>query len=284
MTETAAAQITGDDVISELLRNAEVGLFKVRYTVLVPCRFNVYLQQRDFELIAPVADVVRREAKQALNEYLERLNNVQSQGKLVRRLGLSKPSEKPKYKMLESDWSIEFHPGEDDRLGPGEIEVYSDLGTAQAVEFGSGAKTTFVTRHAAGERSEQPGTSEGQPGTAVLATLRYADGAGEKVFAITKDEIVVGRGGRAVWVDLKLDGPPDISREHCRIRRDATGRFFVKDLSQYGTAVNGTAVPASIDRAAGGAVDRNVEAPLPARATIVLADVLVMHFEATQPA
>ncbi len=76
MGDLSARQITGDDVISELLRNVEVGLFKVRYTVLLPCRFNVYLQQRDFGFIAPVADVVRREAKQALDEYLSRLNTV----------------------------------------------------------------------------------------------------------------------------------------------------------------------------------------------------------------
>lgn len=284
MADTPASQITGDDVISELLRNVEVGLFKVRYTVLVPCRFNVYLQQRDFELIAPVADVVRREAKQALSEYVERLNKVRAQPRLVRRLGLAKPDEKPTYKKLEPDWSIEFHPGEEDRLRPGEIEIYSDLGTAQAVDLGSGAKTTFVSRHSAGEPFAQPQTTGGSSNAPVLATLRYTDAQGEKVFAMTKEEIVAGRGGKAVWVDLKLEGPPDISREHCRIRHDKTaGRFFLKDLSQYGTTVNGMAVPASIDRSGGGAVDRNIEVPLPPAAKIVLADVLAIQFEAKQP-
>lgn len=284
MTETPAPQVTGDDVLSELLRNVEVGLFKVGHTVLLPCRFNVYLQERDFNLIAPVADVVRREAKQALNEHLERLNKVRRQPRLVRRLGLAKPDEKPSYKILEPDWSIEFHPGEDDRLRPGEIEIYSDLGTAQAVDFGSGAKTTFVTRHSAGEPFRQSEKTEADSPAPVFATLRYTDGNGEKVFAITKQEIVIGRGGKAVWVDLKLEGPPDISREHCRIRRDAaSGCFFLKDLSQYGTAVNGVAVPASIDRSGGAGVDRNLEVPIPATAKIALADVLVMQFEAKQP-
>jgi predicted component of type VI protein secretion system len=102
---------------------------------------------------------------------------------------------------------------------------------------------------------------------------------------MTREEIVIGRGGKAVWVDLKLEGPPDISREHCRIRRDAdTGTFFVKDLSQYGTAVNGRTIPTSIDRSdQGDRVDRNIEVPLPPAAKIALADVLVIEFEAKQP-
>jgi hypothetical protein len=284
MAETSARQITGDDVISELLRNVEVGLFKARYTVLLPCRFNVYLQQRDFGLIAPVADVVRQEAKQALNEYLDRLNKVRRPPKLIRRLGLAEPKMGPKYKILEPDWSIEFHEGEEDRLRPGEIEIYSDLGTAQALDLGSGAKTTFVTRHSGGEPFGRYEKFEGDSHPPVFATLRYTDRQGEKVFAITKEEIVVGRGGKAVWVDLRLEEPLDISREHCRIRRDpASGRFFLKDLSQYGTSVNGDAVPASIDRSGGGGIDRNLEVPLPKTAKIALADVIVMHFEARPP-
>ncbi len=190
----------------------------------------------------------------------------------------------PKYKILEPDWSIEFHQGEEDRLRPGEIEIYSDLGTAQAPDLGSGAKTMFITRHSGDEPFTRNEKSEENSRPPVFATLRYTDRQGEKVFAMTKEEIVVGRGGKAVWVDLKLDEPLDVSREHCRIRRDsASGRFFLKDLSQYGTSVNGNAVPASIDRSGADGIDRNLEVPLPATAKIALADVIVMHFEARPP-
>jgi len=99
---------------------------------------------------------------------------------------------------------------------------------------------------------------------------------------MTADEIVVGRGGKAVWVDLKLEGPADISREHCRIRRDPkSGTFFIKDLSQFGTKVNGESIPNSVDRIEGGdKVDRNREVPLPSPAKITLADVCTLEFEA----
>src|SRR6478752_4549730 len=55
--------ITGDDIISELIRNVEAGAFKVRYTTLVPCIFNVYLHAEDFDQIRPIAGFVRSEAK-----------------------------------------------------------------------------------------------------------------------------------------------------------------------------------------------------------------------------
>ena len=284
MAESPASALTGDDIISELIRNVDVGLFKVGHTVLVPCRFNVYLHEQDFDLIHPVAQVVRREAKQALTEHLQRLNKARPQPRIMKRLGLANSPNHAEYKILEQDWSVEFHRGEEDRLRPGDMEIYSDLGTEQKTELGVGAKTTFVTRHAAEEPSA-PSSSISNSSEPAFATLRFSDQRGEKVFAMTREEIVIGRGGKAVWVDLKLEGPPDISREHCRIRRDSdTGNFFVKDLSQYGTAVNGRAIPTSIERSAqGDRVDRNIEVPLPRAAKIALADVLVIEFEAKQP-
>ena len=294
MAESPASALTGDDIISELIRNVDVGLFKIGHTVLLPCRFNVYLHDRDFDLIHPIAQVVRREATQALTEHLDRLNKARPQPWLMKKLGLANSSSNPEYKILEQGWSVEFHRGEEDRLRPGEMEIYSDLGTEQRAEMGTGSKTTFVTRHTADEPSAPSYAPNSAAGATLdsrvsseraFATLRYSDQRGVKVFAMTREEIVVGRGGKAVWVDLKLDGPADISREHCRIRRDAgTGNFFVKDLSQYGTTVNGSAIPTSVERTEqGGRVDRNIEVPLPPAAKIVLADVLVIDFEATQP-
>ena len=99
---------------------------------------------------------------------------------------------------------------------------------------------------------------------------------------MTKDEIVVGRGGRDYWTDLKLDTLPDVSREHFRLRRDpATGKFFLKDLSRLGTTINGETAPSSIEFADGEKRDRNVEAPVPAQARIGLAGVVFLEFRST---
>jgi hypothetical protein len=278
MAGSAANQITGDDIISELIRNADAGWFKVRYTVLVPCIFNVYLHPNDYGLIQPVADLIRDEAVRALKEHLSDLNKPRTARRFGKRAG-SAGEPRPEYKILEQQWTIQFHSDQEERLRPGEIEIYSELGNARPKEFGAGAMTTFITRH-------NPGNNEGAhsqvPARAVLARVRYRDSGMDKTFVMTNEEIVIGRGGKAVWVDLKLEGPADISREHCRIRRDPeTGTFFIRDLSQFGTAVNGARIPNSVERAEGGEkVDRNHEVLLPSPARITLADVCTLEFEA----
>ncbi len=99
---------------------------------------------------------------------------------------------------------------------------------------------------------------------------------------MTKDQIVVGRGGRDYWTDLKLDTLPDVSREHFRLRRDpASGRFFLKDLSRLGTTINGERAPSSIEFVDGEKRDRNVEAPVPEQARIGLAGVIFLEFRST---
>ena len=285
MPQTVAHQITGDDIISELIRNADAGRFKVRYTVLVPCIFNVYLHPRDYEVIQPIAELIREEAVRALQEHLSGLNKPRSAGRFGKRFG-SAGEPRPEYKILEKQWVIQFHGDQEERLRPGEIEIYSELGNARPKDFGAGAMTTFITRHPAGDSVPAAGNSDGGgpqvPARGVVARVRYQDSGIDKTFVMTSEEIVVGRGGKAVWVDLKLEGPPDVSREHCRIRHDAkTGNFFIRDLSQFGTTVNGTPIPKSVELVEGGEkVDRNREVLLPSPARIMLADVCTLGFEA----
>jgi hypothetical protein len=275
MAEIVASQITGDDIISELIRNADAGRFKVRYTILVPCIFNVYLHRKDYELIQPIAELIQDEAVRALKEHLSTLNKPRT----ARPFGKREP--RPEYKILEKQWLIQFHGDQEERLRPGEIEIYSELGSARPKEFGAGAMTTFITRNNGGEPAAAGRSSESSH-RPVLARVRYQDSGVDKTFVMTSEEIVIGRGGKAVWVDLKLEGPADVSREHCRIRRDAkTGSFFIRDLSQFGTTVNGTSIPNSVERVEGGEkVDRNREVLLPSPARITLADVCTLEFEA----
>ena len=285
MGENVASKITGDDIISELIRNADAGWFKLRYTILVPCIFNVYLHPRDYELIQPIAVLIQEEAIHALKEHLSKLNKPRTARPFAKRFG-SAGEPRPEYKILEKQWMVQFHADQEERLRPGEIEVYSELGSARPKDFGAGAMTTFITRHHAGDPATVAGSNEGArdqaPAKAVLARVRYQDAGIDKTFVMTSEEIVIGRGGKAVWVDLKLEGPADVSREHCRIRRDPkTGTFFIKDLSQFGTTVNGASIPNSVERVEGGEkVDRNREVLLPSPARITLADVCTLDFEA----
>jgi hypothetical protein len=287
---TSTRPITGDDIISELIRNVEAGAFKVRYTTLVPCVFNVYLHPEDFEQIRPIAGFVRSEARQALDEHLASLNKGSALPSVTKWLGLGS-NRQPEFKALNEAWTIEFHRDEEERLRRGDIEIYSELGSSEHEELGAGAKTTFITRRpmdAPPDPAVMPAeTAAAQPRTErkAWAYLRFIGQAGPTTFPITRDQTVIGRGGKAFWVDLKIEGPADVSREHCRIRRDpATGKFTIKDVSQYGTSVDGQRVPTSLERAADGSkIDRNVETPLPDRAKIGLADIFFLEFETVQP-
>jgi hypothetical protein len=284
---TGGGQITGDEVIREILRNLDSGLFKIRYTTLAPSIFHVYLHPSDYDLLRPVATPVIQEAKRALRDKLDELNRAEQGSALARRLGISGGSEM-EYKILASDWSIEFFADHEGKLAPGEIEINSQLAAAPPVEYGDGALTRNITkRDAEGQltsRLSAGATASPKETTEqIFAYLRFENGGQPQVYPMTKNQVVIGRGGKSFWVDVKLDAPPDVSREHCRLRRDpATGKFFLKDVSQFGTTVNGDRVPSSLEKKDGEDRDRNVEVPLSGRARIGLADVVTLEFEAAE--
>jgi pSer/pThr/pTyr-binding forkhead associated (FHA) protein len=91
---------------------------------------------------------------------------------------------------------------------------------------------------------------------------------------LTKELIKIGRGGSAHWVDLMLVTDAKVSREHCRIRRDPSGRFFIQDVSAWGTFLNGEPVPKYTDGAAAKATEREITDG----ATLRLADAVTLEF------
>ena len=154
MAGSTANQITGDDIISELIRNADAGWFKVRYTVLVPCIFNVYLHPRDYGLIQPVVDLIREEAVRALQEHLSRPEQTpyRMSVRQARRPQRANPGLNTKF--LRSNGRSSSMRTRRSGYGLAEIEIYSELGSARPKDFGAGAMTTLITRH-------NPGASEG---------------------------------------------------------------------------------------------------------------------------
>jgi len=116
-----------------------------------------------------------------------------------------------------------------------------------------------------------------------VAILEYEDNGGRKTYHMTKDEIVIGRGGRDYWTDIKLETLPDVSREHCRLRRDpASGKFFLKDLSRLGTTIDGAKAPSSLEIEGAEKRDLNREAPVPEHSRIGLAGVVFLDFRSTK--
>ena len=112
-----------------------------------------------------------------------------------------------------------------------------------------------------------------------LAHLAFKDDDGPRTFTMTRSEIAVGRGGDEDRpVDLQLRTLPDVSREHLRLRYDATRQtFLIKDVSSYGTTLDGRPVTPSIDKT--NQQDLDHWEPLLPETTIGLAGVLFIDFK-----
>ncbi len=309
MTGRAAGRLQGDDLIGEVLRNMEEGLFRIRRKTLVPSIYRIYLHPEDYEPFRNVVPFIAGEIRAALDERLALWNGSKRRlaSALLEKIGAGESSSSPgEFVRAADQWMVDIYPDLDGKLKPGEIEIYSELGAPEKTEYGGGSLTRRIFPSPARQPEQEPETSAtrrasepinessprpvsataagGQPSIPeggssadndertkgrAFAYLRYADEHGQKTFEMTRNQIVIGRGGRSYWVDLKLETLPDVSREHCRIRRDAeTGRFTIEDVSQFGTAVNGKPV------------GRNGAAELPQRATISLAGVIDLKWEA----
>ncbi len=306
MTGRAPGRLQGDDLIGEVLRNMEEGLFRIRRKTLVPAIYRIYLNPEDYEPFRDIVPFIAGEIRTVLDEKLASWNRSRRKmaSALLGKIGVAESAADNEYVRLSDSWIVEIYPDLDGQLHPGEIEVYSELGAPPKSEYGAGSLTRrifpkdppkpdpskedppeaphesqpppdSVPTGATGipaHTSENPETIEAdkdQTKGRAFAYLRFADQHGPQTFEVTKNQVVIGRGGRSYWVDLKLETLPDVSREHCRIRRDPeTGRFTIEDVSQFGTAVNGKPV------------GRNASAELPPRATVSLAGVIDLQWEA----
>ena len=279
MDRTATAR----DIIHEILRNMHEGLEPLHYSTLPPAVYHVYLHPDDMERLRSIIPRIVDEARRALDAELAQYRKPS----IAKKLKLSKTS--PPVAAPEGGWQIRILENTDDDVAAGDIVIHSELAMPAKAEFGAGSMTKRIsTRRMAGAEtasqsySPVPDAPPAESLDGVWAIIEYQDAGGRKTYRMTKDQIVVGRGGRDYWTDLKLETLPDVSREHFRLRRDpATGQFFLKDLSRLGTTINGEKAPSSIEFAEGEKRDRNVEAPVPARARIGLAEVLFLDFKST---
>jgi len=279
---STANPATAREIILEIVRNMREGLEPLHYTTLPPAIFHVYLHPDDMERLRGIAPRILDEARRALDSEVDALNRAG----LAERLKLSKRTE-PKIVVPDGGWQIQVLENTDEETQPGDIVINSELALPGKSDIGAGSMTKRIaTRRMAGaettsSKTYEPKVQPAAPAPAAdgFAVIEYEDNSGRKTFTMTKDQIVVGRGGRDYWTDLKLETLPDVSREHFRLRRDPnTGQFFLKDLSRLGTTINGEKAPSSVEFVDGEKRDRDLEAPVPPKARIGLAGVLFLDF------
>lgn len=283
---TSAQPPTGNRIASEVERELQQRLFPLRNVVLAPSEYHVYLHPEDFEHVRHVVPRIVHDIQDCLNALVKRLNSRSGWSNL---LGVAKaPIEMP-----AGGWAIHINPALNGDVGRGEIGIHSRLSVPPQSRYGSGAGTVRVVqtivsgtdRKVVGERDEPQGavTPHGAatapaPSTAGASAgiggprLIFSDDNGAHVFAITKDLIKIGRGGEDYWVDVTLVTGTKVSREHCHIRRDASGAFHLRDVSTWGTRLNGQQVTKHVEG------EPATEYPLGDGATIQLADAVMLEF------
>ncbi len=266
MTTQNEAKATGKDIILAILDNMRESSEPLLYNTLVPSHYDVYLHREDYSRLSGIFSRIREESIQALNDELATLN------KKGFSLLPGLQSKASKYEAAEKDFYVKFHIDENEELVPGDILVDSRLALTSAVEYGAGTKTQrFETIRSGGETRKLRKFREEakQESSSALARLSFKDKEGrDREFLMTSQEISVGRGGRADFCDLELEGPADVSRRHFYLRQDPeTREFFIQDVSKFGTSLNGKKLTAK------------EWTRLPSKALITLADIMTIEFQ-----
>jgi hypothetical protein len=280
----AAKKRYASDIIDAVVDNMRENIEPLKYTLLAPSRYIVYLHPAEYARLEGIIPEIRSETIQALNEALTKMNAPSRVARIVRRL--SQSSTAPA-RVAASTWEVDILPDADGELEEGSILIDSILVLPARPELGVGERTRVVrTRRREGTSTvETPSEEAPGPSTAatVLARISYTDGSRTVTFEMKKDSITIGRGGRIFPVDLKIQSTEDVSREHARIRRDPrTGEFFIVDLSKLGTTIDGNPVPKGYELMGETKRENGAESILPPQAMIGLADTVMLTFSRVQ--
>jgi hypothetical protein len=290
----------------------EERLYPLIYRVLPPRAYHVYLHPEDYREIDTIAHAIAADGQRALTERVEALNRrPRWQAWLLGKQPLIEPP--------AAGWEISIHPDANGELERGQIGIVSRLSVAATPTFEGGTPTTRIVRTVVTgtlrrtttrEETAAPPVSPTVPSSVTtprlaanaapaalandvtsiaeprvqaargLAQIAYVDEQGPHIFVMRKDVVSIGRGGSAHWVDVQVTTGPRVSREHCRIRRADDGRFFLQDLSTWGTSVNGQRVPPNVHTSPAGQLEETgQEHELPREARIQLADALLIEFQ-----
>lgn len=268
------------DIVAAVLRNMRENLEELPYSRLAPSTYTVYLHPNEFARLESIVSILQEQTVRALTDEMARLSRRSVWRRSTDRVTRSSPRELQK----AGDWSVTFLPEPDDELEEGGVLVYSELKLPARPDVAGGERTRRITTIHVGQHTtvrEQNINPPPHPsGQRIVARIDYTDDAGPHAHDVVTDSVMIGRGGVAYPVDIRIASSPDVSREHARIRRDpTTGVFYLIDLSSFGTTLNGRHVPRGYDKVDGAPKRENgSETALPDVARIGLADMVFLEF------
>jgi FHA domain-containing protein len=282
-TVDASPRLPARDIVQAIVRNMRENLEELPYSRLAPSHYVVYLHPNEFARLEGIASILEEQSRRALSDELERLSRRSLWRRSADRVIGASPRELEK---AGSEWHVTFLPDPDEELEEGGVLVYSELKLPPKPEPGSGERTrritTVHTSHGTTVREQHVNApvAPGQaPAKRIAARIEYTDDSGPHSHDVVTDSVMIGRGGIAYPVDIRIVSSPDVSREHARIRRDpTTGIFYLIDLSSFGTTLNARHVPIGYEKVDGAKRENGAETALPDVARIGLADIVFLEF------
>lgn len=296
---------SGRDIWKAVREELSLNLYALPFSTIAPTVYHVYLHADDFDAIEGVTGAVVEQVRQALTAEVERLNR--GMGGRVKTI-MARLLERDQLAPIElpaAGWEVHVRRDPDGELARGQIGIVSTLAMPAPAEY-AGTPTTRIVRSVVGATGRTATVTHVQQSAAAPAAetmgpvvagsarstesrtnrdrarLVYDDDRGRHEFVMRKDAIAIGRGGSAVWVDVQVLTTAKVSREHVRVRLDADGRFFVQDVSLWGTTVDEVPIPPAI-KGPEGVAQPGPEHPLGPRARIGLAGAITIEFEALGP-
>jgi hypothetical protein len=138
------------ELIDLVLEHMEQNLEPLKYSVLAPSRYLVYLHAGEYARLEGILSIIEQQTIRALNEKLAALNRGSSLNRYTPRFFKRPlpPVENP------ADWHVEFIADPDGDLAPGAVLITSELLLPVSPELGVGSRTKRIATVYAGARPE----------------------------------------------------------------------------------------------------------------------------------
>src|SRR5690349_3166850 len=112
------------EVIDAVLENMRENLEPLKYSILAPSRYLIYLHPSEYARLEGIIVILQQQTIRALSEEVAVRNRHSILRKYARRL---LGDRKPQIENPGSEWSVEFLPDPDGDIGEGDILVDSEL-------------------------------------------------------------------------------------------------------------------------------------------------------------
>src|SRR5499425_1678562 len=196
------------DVIDAVLENMRKNLEPLKYSILAPSRYLIYLHPAEYARLEGIMVILQEQTIRALSEEVAARNRQSILKQYTKRI-LGDRS--PRVENAGGEWSVEFLPDPDGDIAEGDILVDSELLLPASPELGIGERTRLVTTVHSGQQTTARKRLISRSSES-LAKIVYDDGAGRHSYDVT-NAVTIGRGGVAYPVDIKIVSSVDVSRE-----------------------------------------------------------------------